>query len=312
MNTLVNESTILDWKSREKSRAFDPLLWEFGLSTTDNTSIIQQPGIYVAGDICSYAKSFVLSKRKSLRSHYVLFLTPFQENWGMLSTNIANRTAEHWNLTEHWRLHGCSRTMILRNFLNRDKSLRAVVTVQFQDLDHPKVMSIPLGVLDRQVPPLLQAIRDNRSNNQRSKLLMVNSRPRKMRKQVLDTVLRNFPGVRNTYSRTTRGADHYFRELQQSKFILSPGGLGLDCYRHWEALYTGTIPVLEHLNRTDGWFRTFRDLPVAWIDSYDNLTPEWLEQEYRRIVPLAKTFRYEKLTKQYWIDLIRSHATVGS
>jgi hypothetical protein len=35
------------------------------------------------------------------------------------------------------------------------------------------------------------------------------------------------------------------------------------------------VPVIEHLSQaeTDGWFRALQDLPVALIDSYDNLSP---------------------------------------
>jgi hypothetical protein len=71
----------------------------------------------------------------------------------------------------------------------------------------------------------------------------------------------------------------------------------------------GTIPVIEHLNRTetDGWFRTLQDLPVTLIDSYDNLTPQWLEREYRPIVSRPPTtYKFEKLTSHWWINLIQS------
>jgi hypothetical protein len=105
-----------------------------------------------------------------------------------------------------------------------------------------------------------------------------------------------------------QGRDLYLQQLRHAKFILSPSGMGLDCYRHWEAMMMGTFPVIEHFNRTvtDGWFRTMEELPVAWIDSYDNLTPQWLEKEYRRLVSQALSYQYEKLTEQYWIDLIKS------
>jgi hypothetical protein len=61
----------------------------------------------------------------------------------------------------------------------------------------------------------------------------------------------------------------------------------------------GTIPVLEHFNQSDGMYRNFDALPVAWIDHYENLTPEFLEQEYPRIITHALTYSYEKLTRQW-------------
>ena len=113
---------------------------------------------------------------------------------------------------------------------------------------------------------------------------------------------------------------------------MDTGGLGFDCYRTWEAIIIGAIPVMETLNRyvqlvdalkidsavpdvvlarfagnrDDGWFRTFDNLPVAWIDSFDNLTPEWLQEEYKRIIANPTRYNYEKLTKKYWADFIRS------
>ena len=121
-------------------------------------------------------------------------------------------------------------------------------------------------------------------------------------------VIRNFQTqgitLRNSYPHWSYG--DYLRELHQSKFILSPSGMGLDCYRIWEALHLGTIPVLEHLNRRDGWYRTLQGLPIVWIDSFENLTPIFLEKEYQRIVNASQSFQYERLTKQWWINMVQS------
>ncbi|CAB9530837.1 expressed unknown protein [Seminavis robusta] len=97
----------------------------------------------------------------------------------------------------------------------------------------------------------------------------------------------------------------YLHNISQAKFMLSPVGWGMDCYRNYEMLYMGTIPVIETRNRThDRWFRIFDALPVAFIDHYDNLTNEWLEAEYRRI--LQGSYRWEKLTKQYWVKFTKA------
>ena len=36
----------------------------------------------------------------------------------------------------------------------------------------------------------------------------------------------------------------YYIHIARSKFVLSPPGLGMDCYRTWEALYLGSIPIV--------------------------------------------------------------------
>eukprot|EP00797_Seminavis_robusta_P009548 Sro1692_g291500.2 (192) ;mRNA; r:6933-7508 len=99
----------------------------------------------------------------------------------------------------------------------------------------------------------------------------------------------------------------YYNQMMRSRFVWSPSGLGLDCYRHWEAIYLGSIPVTSHLGRmeVDGWMSdTMRDLPIVWVENYDQITPKFLEQAFDRIVlePPPGGYRYEKLTKQYWID----------
>ena len=113
--------------------------------------------------------------------------------------------------------------------------------------------------------------------------------------------------VENKYSHKGTNSRTYFKELGDAKFALSPGGWGLDCYRHWEALSMGTIPVIEHLDRVDGWFRTFDDLPVAWIDHLTNVTPQWLEDKYKEIVSQWDTYNWEKMTKHYWNNMVLSY-----
>ena len=83
------------------------------------------------------------------------------------------------------------------------------------------------------------------------------------------------------------------------KFVLAPSGLGLDCYRNWEAIMLGAIPVFETLNRQDGLFRAY--------EHFDNVKPSLLQREYPRIISKARDYRFEKLTLQYWINLVNSY-----
>ncbi|CAB9502920.1 expressed unknown protein [Seminavis robusta] len=108
-----------------------------------------------------------------------------------------------------------------------------------------------------------------------------------------------------------------YEQMIRSKFVWAPSGLGLDCYRIWESFYLGTIPVIAHLGfmETDGWMNeTLRDLPVAWVEHHDQVTPEFLENAYEKIIlePPPGGYRYEKLTKDYWIDLAHSYLPPNS
>jgi len=206
-----------------------------------------------------------------------------------------------------WKKQGCKNDTVF-DYVNHPDTLVAITT-QFQIFDHPKVHSLPLGVKSLGQAEFLLKRLELHHREPRTQLLMVNMKPRPMRQAAIDAVVRNFQsmGITNTFGKGADSYEAYYLEIQRSKFILSPGGLGFDCYRHWEALYLGCIPVLETLNRTDGWFRVFHDLPVVWIDDYRNLTPEYLEQEYQKIIARATSFKYEKLTRQWWVNFIQSH-----
>jgi hypothetical protein len=318
MKLFINESTALDWDARSdtpfgpfKNQLKEDLYVVPWHPPEDFRPLLNRSRYIVWRDICAAAKAF--GQYRNDDSHnkplpHVLILR-MNENWGEFAIPIENRTKnlpKMLSLTgeKAWKEKGCSRKDIL-DYLDHPDT-RAAVTTQHQLWAHPKLHSLPLGVKswNPDLRRLLQVL-DNSTVAQRPQLLMVNSRPRKMREEIIERVIRNFNGtVRNTFG-TRYGL--YLDELRQSKFILSPPGLGLDCYRHWEALYMGTIPVLEHLNRTDGWHRNFEHLPVAWIDHYDNLTADWLENvAYPQLVANHGNYNYFKLTRQWWIHKIQS------
>jgi hypothetical protein len=328
INSLVNISTALAWKARWKNPFLpfkealeNPVIIPWGKVPQDFVAHHlrdKSQHIIVWRDICAASQAMVAYRNSDhYQPHPHILVTRLNENWGEFSTLVPNRTTDdkRWTgLTGEaaWEAKGCTLDFIL-DYINH-KDTRAVVTTQHQLINHPKVHSLPLGIMsyDPDLKKLLYELRNPSVHSipavgdSRSQLLMVNCKPRKMRVHVLDVVIQNFRGtVQNTYQ-SEGNYRNYLAELRNSKFILSPSGMGLDCYRHWEALYMGTIPVLEHFNRSDGMYRNFDDLPVVWIDHYENLTPEFLEEEYKRIVAQAGTYNYEKLTRQWWIHKINS------
>ena len=44
---------------------------------------------------------------------------------------------------------------------------------------------------------------------------------------------------------TLAGFREYFATLARSTFVFSPAGAGLDCFRHWEAMALGAIPLVD-------------------------------------------------------------------
>ena len=102
---------------------------------------------------------------------------------------------------------------------------------------------------------------------------------------------------------TLRGRLRYLRDIRSHKFVLCPRGGGVDTHRLWETLYMECIPIVKrHIAMND-----FTDLPICWIDDWSEVTPEFLESEYKRIT--ETTWNLEKLNFSYWAKLIQTHAT---
>jgi hypothetical protein len=90
----------------------------------------------------------------------------------------------------------------------------------------------------------------------------------------------------------------YLVDLSQHKFILSPPGEGIDCFRTWEALFMGSIPIV----RSSALDVLFKDLPVLIIHDWQEITEEFLEQKYKEFQAKETSYRYEKLYIPYWIN----------
>eukprot|EP00796_Vickermania_ingenoplastis_P002563 gene2563-biopygen2054 len=129
----------------------------------------------------------------------------------------------------------------------------------------------------------------------------------------------------------------YFNISQQYNFVISPPGNGYDCYRTYEALSLGLIPILLDPNNNNVvYFRgdgdesdcykglpqntlvdisklkeVFEDLPVVIIQDILEVTAENLEKWRDEIHAKMKRGEYklEKLFASYWAKKILSHVT---
>ncbi len=98
---------------------------------------------------------------------------------------------------------------------------------------------------------------------------------------------------------TLEGRRKYLRELRNHEFVLCPRGNGVDTHRLWETLYMGSIPIVQRDPVHRGW----QDLPICWIDSWDEVTPEFLQKQKQDI--LNRRVNLDKLKIGYWIRTLR-------
>lgn len=91
-----------------------------------------------------------------------------------------------------------------------------------------------------------------------------------------------------------------WKNITQYTFVLSPFGNGMDCHRTWEALCLGAIPIVKAPN----FQKMFEDLPVLIVNEWSEITRELLDKTIDNFK--SREFKYEKLTLQCWVKLIKN------
>ena len=184
-------------------------------------------------------------------------------------------------------------------------------------VDHPKIHALPIGLNGRtfkkkrrkgffsesqhiiqKLPPMhrLQQLFINFGISGRKKL------HHRERKFIKDNIIlwESFATVR--WPDSIQSYDEYYDILRNSTFIFSPPGVGWDCYRTWEALLAGTIPIVLRTNTT--FDDLFTHLPVLLVDSYEQVTQSFLNDAYETL--RKRSFKYDVLKISYWEDKITS------
>jgi hypothetical protein len=99
---------------------------------------------------------------------------------------------------------------------------------------------------------------------------------------------------------TIEGRKQFLRDIKASKFVICPRGNGIDTHRLWETLYMGSIPVVKY----EPTHHLFKDLPILFINDWDEVTEEFLNEKYIEIT--NKEWNMEKLKLSYWENFIRT------
>jgi hypothetical protein len=169
---------------------------------------------------------------------------------------------------------------------------------------YTKAFPIPLGKVHF-FPEQTKVIRSNISNlelnsyfEEKKNLIYLNINPgtHPSRRAVMNH-WRNQPSV---VCASRSNFKQYFKEMKNSRFIISPRGFGIDCFRTWEALYAGSIPVVE----SHGLDSFYEGLPVIVVADLTKITVKDLEEEYERMK--NKSYDLDRLFIDYWMRKIRS------
>jgi hypothetical protein len=157
------------------------------------------------------------------------------------------------------------------------------------ELPDRRVSNIPLGVRINKLRPL-QFVRQNHSGG-RPGLLYGNFalnedhyRPGKDGRPHIRAVLAeqfaDAPWAKLEINSEQQNADdsliNFYSEISSHKFVLSPEGNGIDCYRTWECLYLGAIPIVM----VSPCMSTFGQLPILFTNDYSEISEEYLEEKW--------------------------------
>ena len=94
---------------------------------------------------------------------------------------------------------------------------------------------------------------------------------------------------------------HYARQLGRAKFVLSPPRWGWDCYRTYEAIAMGAIPIVQRKRPTTDHLEA---LPVLLVDHWSEVTRARLQREWDQ----RREHDLSLLTMSYWQRRIRMEA----
>ena len=131
------------------------------------------------------------------------------------------------------------------------------------------------------------------------------------------------PAAESAANNTSRlGVVRYAEQLRAAPFTLSPEGRGVDCYRHWEALLMGTLPVVEP-SATVAHFRGAHSLPMVPLPRCDELlageasSQAWVLAQCnataintthrRKWRGLEPSEHYALPPEAWWRELLRTH-----
>ena len=118
------------------------------------------------------------------------------------------------------------------------------------------------------------------------------------------TALRDHPDCHVIPTRLPQ--DEYWRIHDDFAFEVSPRGKGLDCFRTWECLVLGTIPIVK-TSPLDALYRQ-EQFPVVIVDAYEEITSAKLGTWKTELEGCFTPELVKRLSNDYWVERIRAAA----
>lgn len=171
-------------------------------------------------------------------------------------------------------------------------------------VSYPDLIPLPIGVIPpsetcaRYTNKVMSAYADKLKTPKRIQNLVYMNHINKNNYQERNQTdfLKTMPWITCSSRRDT--PEQYLDNTYNHKFVISPPGRGIDCFRTWESMYLGTIPIVKRSFVT----RSFQELPMLLIDDWHELSVEMLNDIYDKYQ--ATTFDYRSMMFSYWAKQI--------
>jgi hypothetical protein len=145
----------------------------------------------------------------------------------------------------------------------------------------------------------IEKIAQFKTTKNRDKLVYLNCSLNTFERVQLYAFYRYYDFVTSKYN---INPSEFLEDLATHKYTLCPAGNGVDCYRIWEALYMGSIPIVE-INEVTNHLLNL-GLPIVGLHTLLALNPSELEFLYHKIQDKWYNYRWEVLTSSYWRNLV--------
>jgi hypothetical protein len=168
-------------------------------------------------------------------------------------------------------------------------------------VSHPQITPIPIGLenlfyYNHGVPLLFDKLKKNPKKKKTQMLMEFSLHTNPIVRKPIYQLLKNHPLVNRLQDRLA--APRYLEQLAEHQFVLSPPGNGLDCHRAWEAMYLGTVPIVESSVTTE-FFKKL-GLPLLVVKKWEEVSSfdeKKLSELYQQIQQKADT---SALYYSYW------------
>lgn len=310
MATVSREDIIVS----KKYRQFCDLSWKEGLTEPLPSGIISVPMehmeefIAVCGDtdnnyivvsqrsdfgLC-YQQQFPVWQDMVKWIHMIPFMDIFDfSTLGYSDLRIAPRCdVDKCNLRDNYSIKCDSFTRATIPFVPSNIKKWYMVNCMTEE---PNLISIPFGLLDDKTADILNAT----PIGEKEKWLYVNFQTYTLERSHLKTQMgaRSMSSDWITFVPEAKSVEEYFSDIAQHKYVLCPEGNGIDCFRTWESIYLGAIPVVKRSPTTE----QFSDLPILIVDDMFNIRIEFLQEKYEET--LLKRANLDKAKLSYWKNI---------